>query len=160
MQAGTNYIYIVFAILYVIYSIVKAVKKNSQPVTKKPEPASTVKPPTASPIPNAGEDMKKVLEEILGNTPKVKIPAKPIVKPEPTRIKPQPAKIVTHVKNVRAIPSHSPAKTKTRTAPFLTAEQEIKKKVFTETFIEEERDLDFDIRQAIIYSEILKRPQY
>ena len=162
MHAGTNYIYIVFAILYVIYSIVKAVKKNSQqkPVTKKPEPSQTVRPPTSSPLPNPGDDMKKMLEEILGKTPEVKIPAKPIVRPEPVKIKQQPAKIITHAQKIKASPSHIPHRTKEEVKPFLSGEKEIAKKVFVETEVEEERDLDFDIRQAIIYSEILKRPQY
>ena len=54
MQASTNYIYIIFAVLYVIYSVIKASKKAQQKSTtqnQKPQPSSTVQPPTASPLP-------------------------------------------------------------------------------------------------------------
>ena len=168
MHAAQNYIYIVFAILYVIYSIVKAVKKNSQQKpaeqTKRPEPHQTVQPPVASPYPkqNPADDMKKMLEDLLGGGSEIKIPEKQVVQPkqEPVKIKPQPAKIITHAQKVKAVPSHFPSKAKETAQPFLSGEKETPKKVFVETSIEEDKDIDFDIRQAIIYSEILKRPQY
>ncbi|MBI3501590.1 MAG: OadG family protein [Bacteroidetes bacterium] len=168
MHAATNYIYIVFAILYIIYSIIKAAKKATQqkPAEKKPEPSSTVKPPTSSPLPQPGDDFKKMLEEVLGKVPEPKIPERHPdsyrdLKPEPIKIKPQPAKIVTHAKKVKATPSHPPSKIKEMPKPFLASEKEISKKPFTEESVPtEEQESDFDIRKAIIYSEILKRPQY
>jgi len=166
MHAAQNYIYIVFAILYIIYSIVKAGKKANQQksATKKPEASPTVQPPTASPIPSKtpGDDLKKMLEEMLGGVPKAKIPEKQVAqsKPEPVKIKSQPAKIVTHAKKVKATLSHAPSKTKEEAKPFLAGEKAASKKVFAEVVAEEEPAIDFDIRQAIIYSEILKRPQY
>ena len=94
MHASTNYIYIVFAILYVIYSIIKAGKKASQqkPVPKKTEPAPTVRPPTSSPLPNPGDNMKKMLEGILGKKPELKIPEKQN-KSQPVLVKTQHTKI-------------------------------------------------------------------
>src|ERR1051326_1157546 len=98
MHAATNYIYIVFAVLYIIYSIIKAGRKAVQqkPSEKGTEPSSTVKPPTSAPLPQPGselgDDMKKMLEEILGKKPEIKIPEKPISKPQPVPIKIQPKK--------------------------------------------------------------------
>ena len=172
MHAAQNYIYIVFAVLYVIYSIIKAGKKavknkpnvSPSPVSEKRDEFKPVQPPVASPLPrqNQGDDMKKMLEELLGKNPEIKIPEKQVANPkhEPVKIKPQPAKIVTHVKNIRATLSHVPSKTKEDAKSFLSGEKQTAKKVFVETSVEEDRDIDFDIRQAIIYSEILKRPQY
>ena len=172
MQAEQNYIYILFAALYIIYSIVKAVKKNSQPPPvpqKKPgQPAPTVQPPVSSPAPNPGDEMKKMLEELLGGSPEVDVPEKQVVKPrvQPVSSRPAPAKIAPH----------HPKKEKLTTQPIkplaskqaVTAERthfvshpELTQKAFAETQItEEETPVDFDIRQAVIYSEILKRPQY
>ena len=194
MQAGTNYIYIVFAVLYVIYSIIKAGKKTARqkPATQKREPDPTVHPrlpskeimdggqdPTASPLPqsNPGDDLKKMLEELLGGVPEIKTTEKQPdpdreQKPEPAKIKPQPAKIVTHAQKIKAAPSHIPSpkgkaspKTKEEEKTFLSGEKKISKKVFTQAAVGAEQDSDadpedFDIRRAVIYSEILKRPEW
>lgn len=168
MRADINYIYILLAVLYVIYSIVKASKKASQqkPATQnqKPQPSSTVQPPTASPLPKQKpeDDFKKMLEDLLGGAPEIEIPEKqiPKEKPQPVFIKPEPSKIVTHAKKIKATPSHTPSKTKEKEKPFLAEEKAAPKKLFAEIIAEEEPEIDFDIRQAIIYSEILKRPQY
>lgn len=170
MHAATNYIYIIIAVLYIIYSIIKAAKKAAQqkPVQKKSEPAPVVKPPASSPLPNPGDDMKKMLEEILGKTPEVKIPDKhPDTyrepKPHPIPVRTKPAKISHQaIKKEKAAVSHMPAKSVPKTEPhtFLPSEHISSKPVFQEPVLEEEVSLDFDLRQAIIYSEILKRPQY
>ena len=166
MHAAQNYIYIVFAVLYIIYSIIKATKKASQQKSvtqnQKPQSSPTVQPPTVSPTPNPGDEMKKMLEDFLGGNPEVKIPEKqiPKLKPQPISIKPLPAKIITHAKKEKAIASHIPSKTQKPEKPFLTGDQYVSKKKFIESEVEEEPVIDFDIRQAIIYSEILKRPQY
>ncbi|MBI4930651.1 MAG: hypothetical protein HY841_07805 [Bacteroidetes bacterium] len=176
MHAAQNYIYIVFAVIYIIYSIIKAGKKvtKNRPTTipnsssQKKDEFKPVQPPEASPIPNHGDDMKKMLEDLLGRNPEVKIPEKhpdsyrDKVKHQPVSIKPQPSKITTHSIKEKTIPSHVPSKThKTAAQSFLTGEQlASSKKVFLESEAEEESVVDFDIRQAIIYSEILKRPQY
>jgi len=170
MHAETNYIYIVFAVLYIIYSIVKAVRKNAQqkPAPTKSQPSPTVQPPTASPLPKQKpeDDFKKMLEDLMGGNPEVKIPDTqiPKVKPQPVFIKPQPAKIATHhPRKEKLTTSHAKfisAKPKTTSAstPFVS-HPEIVQKTFAEPD-EEEATIDFDIRHAIIYSEILKRPQY
>ncbi|MEK6614721.1 MAG: hypothetical protein AABZ32_01215 [Bacteroidota bacterium] len=173
MQASTNYIYIIFAVLYVIYSVIKASKKAQQKSTtqnQKPQPSSTVQPPTASPLPKQKpeDDFKKMLEDLLGGAPEIKIPERQIPKVESQTIpiKPHPVKISTH----------SPQKEKVITAPTkpfsikpkITSEKvpfikhsESAPKVFAEPMHEEESGVDnFDIREAIIYSEILKRPNW
>ena len=168
MHASTNYIYIAFAILYVIYSIIKASKKTTQQKTEtiKPEQHPTVQPPVAPPIPQKqpGDDLKKMIEDLLGvpqqNTPPPQPAMDHNTKPEPLKIKPQPAKIVLHEKKERAVPSHIPSKTKETAKPFLTGEKKASPKVLQEVVAEEEQTEDFDIRRAVIYSEILKRPEW
>ena len=162
MHAATNYIYIVFAIIYIIYSIIKAGKKATQqkPLQKKSEGAPTVKPPTSSPFPQPGDDMKKMLEEILG---KKNIPdTNPLpTKPQPIPVKPAPKKIIVPEKKVKAVHSHTPSKRKEAPVPFLQKEKQVPPKFFSVEAVKiEEQEIDFDIREAIIYSEILKRPEY
>ena len=168
MQASTNYIYILFAIAYVIYSIIKASKKTTQqkPVTKKPEHSTTVQPPVVSPIPQKqpGEDLKKMLEDLLGvpsETPPLPQPAADHnKKPEPVKIKPQPAKIPAQKQKEKSAHLHVPSQTKETPKPFLAGEKKMPKKILEEVVLEEEPEKDFDIRQAIIYSEILKRTSW
>lgn len=170
MQAETNYIYIVFAVLYVIYSIVKAVKKNAEQkqVVKKPEQKSTVQPPTASPVSKPGDDFKKMLEDLLGGTQEVEVPEKQIQipKPQPVTVRPRPAKIAPHHPKKEKLASQyakplTPKKSvPAESTPVFKQHPEIVQKVFADTAVEAEQGVDFDIRQAIIYSEILKRPQY
>lgn len=142
---------------------------SQNPPSQNREEYKPVQPPAASPLPDTGNEIKKMLEDLLGGAPEVKIPEEqvPQIKPQPVSIKPQPAKISTHAKKEKALVSHSPSKTqKAGAKSFLTGEKLVtSKKIFIEPELEEEsasdsyRD-DFDIRQAIIYSEILKRPQY
>jgi len=167
-----NYIYIVFAVIYVIYSIIKASKKAQQKPSKpnqKPQASPTVQPPTASPLPKQKpeEDFKKMLEDLMGEVPEIKIPDKQIPKPKPqsATAKPAPAKIAPHhpkkEKLTAAEAKFVSAKTKTtsESTPFVS-HPEILQQDFSNAVVEEESGMDFDIRQAIIYSEILKRPQY
>lgn len=179
MQAAQNYIYIVLAVLYVIYSIIQAGKKmaKNKPTVSAPsdpqrkEEFKPVQPPSSAPLPqhDTAGDLKKMLEDLLGGGPQEEIPekhserpvippAKPI--PQPRQERPVPAKIVTHSTAVKATPSHSSSQTKNETKSFLSGEKKTKEKVTQEIVQEEEPSIDFDVRQAIIYSEILKRPQY
>ncbi|TAL60047.1 MAG: hypothetical protein EPN85_08085 [Bacteroidetes bacterium] len=164
-----NYLYIIFAVVYVIYSIVKAGKKvtqNRPTIDKKPHPSPTVQPPTASPLPenNSGDELKKMLEDLLGGGAEDEIPEKQILKPKPQVVyeKPPPVKMQPPVPRKEKLATYqTQAKPKvTSPAPAFVAHPEIVQKVFMERVPEEESGIDFDIRQAVIYSEILKRPQY
>lgn len=167
--AAPNYIYIVLAIFYIIYSIVKAAKKNqnkpaapASPSQKKDE-FKPVTPPAASPLPkqNPGDDLKKMLEEVLGKTSPIKIPQ---LKPQSLPVKKQPAKSSPlQFKKEKAVISRMPAKSTPKKEPhtFLPSEHIVPfQKTELAAAAEEEPVIDFDLRQAIIYSEILKRPQY
>lgn len=165
MQAGTNYIYIIFAVVYVIYSIIKAgkkVTKNRPTVNKQPQSSPTVRPPVASPIPqnNSGDDLKKMLEDLLGGGSQEEIPERPVVvsRPHPVAEKPRPVKITSNTTR-KIQQSEQPAKQK-ETVPAFTPHPEVVQKGNIPVFQEEESGVDFDIRQAVIYSEILKRPEY
>ncbi|MFI5164624.1 MAG: hypothetical protein ACHQHP_05190 [Bacteroidia bacterium] len=170
MHAAQNYIYIIFAVLYIIYSIVKAAKKvtqNRPTIDKQPQQSPAVKPPTASPLPEQTKeiDFKKLLEDLLGGNPEEKNPEPKI--PEPSRIseKPQPVKIHAQVPK-KEQPSYQSLKHVSEKPKItsdkisLTKHPHAAPKVFTEPVVEEEQEVDFDIRQAVIYSEILKRPEY
>jgi len=172
MRADTNYIYILFAVAYVIYSIIKASKKAQQKSAtqnQKPLPSSTVQPPTASPLPKQKpeDDFKKMLEDLLGGNPEVEIPEKqiPIPKQQPVTVKQQPAKIAPrHPKKEKLVtqvakPITSKKSLTAESAHFIS-DPEIIQKAFQDIAVEEETAIDFDIQQAVIYSEILKRPHY
>jgi hypothetical protein len=171
MYASTNYIYIIFAVIYVIYSIIKAGKKvtNNRPtIDQQPNSQPTVQPPTATSPPQ--QDFKKMLEDLLGGVPVRQEERPPTVSGEekiPTsHPKPQPVKISIH---------HKPKKetaTASQDKPFPAKPHKVShsqhyeaaKKVFEEPVVVEEaadslRD-GFDIREAVIYSEILKRPDW
>lgn len=170
MQAGPNYIYIIFAIGYVIYSIVKAAKKvtaNRPTIDNKPEQSQTVKPPTSTPVSDTGEDMRKMFEELMGVPKEEKIPTSPPTplprergaeSPGPRHPQPVPHH-VEHAKVVSHAFDKAKAQAKTE-KPVAEKPKIIPKKAPAEPIIEQEAAPDFDIRQAIIFSEILKRPEY
>ena len=179
MQASTNYIYIIFAVVYVIYSIIKAGKKvtqnrptiEGQPLPKDSagQPSPTVQPPTATPLPQ--QDFKKMLEDLLGGVPEEKIPQPQVPKVQAPVHKPEPVKITirhTPKRETAAVPREKPLSAKPANLAEKTSHPqfyETAKKVFAEPVAVEEAGPDnyredIDIRQAIIYSEILKRPNW
>jgi hypothetical protein len=190
MHAAQNYIYILFAVLYIIYSIVKAAKKNaknppvssSNPQTQKKEDYMPVQPPVSSPAPDPGEDIRKMLEQVLGRNQESKAAEKKTVaskqhtgqlKTPPKLVRQQWASKETPTsrddekksfqkdKKEKAAAHHLPERSHKTEKPFLAGEQITHKKKETEmAFAEEESSVDFDFRRAVIYSEILKRPQY
>ena len=173
MHAAQNYIYIVFAILYIIYSIIKAGKKVAQnkptvspsSAPQKKEEFKPIQPPVSAPFPqqDPASDMKKMLEDLLGGGNKeMEIPKQETPQPKPQHIKSRPSgNIAPSHKKEKMTLSHMPAKSsqKAKATPFLTAHPAAKQAA-VEPIVEEEATVDFDIREAIIYSEILKRPQY
>jgi hypothetical protein len=165
MQAGTNYIYILFAIGYAVYSIVKAAKKvtaNRPTINKDREESPTVKPPAGSPIPQPGDDMRKMLEDLLGGKQEEGIPEAAIPKPKPVFEKPKHQQLVPHHMERAKTASHSFDKEKAAVQEKQVTEKPkvVPKKIIAEPVMEAEPIPDFDIRQAVIFSEILKRPEY
>ena len=152
--------------VYVIYSIIKAGKKvvKNRPVIDPQQSQPTVQPPTGSPLPQ--QDFKKMLEDLLGGTREEKIPEPQIPKAQVPIQKLQPVKIALHntpkketitASQVKPFSAklHKPSEKITRSQHIETT-----KKVFSEPVVVEESVMDFDIREAVIYSEILKRPEY
>lgn len=159
-----NYLYIIFAVVYVIYSIIKAGKKvtqNRPTINKQPQSSPTVEPPASSPAPemNGGEEFKKMLEDLLGGGSQEEIPEKQVVQPKPQVIPAKPAKIFSSVPMKERPVTHQSKPKAVSPAPAFVAHPEIVQKVFIDP-VPEEESIDFDIRQAVIFSEILKRPQY
>lgn len=168
MHADTNYIYILLVVLYIIYSIIRAgkkVKKNRPVIDKTSRPSPQASPSQPSPVHSKRErtdELKKLMEDFLGVPAENESTTAEKNFPKPV---PQPAKILSRTRE----------KTKPRTvqpAPFLDTDirktkkpaethHHITQKIFSEPAVAEETpSVDFDIRQAIIFSEILKRPQY
>lgn len=153
-KSAQDFIYILFAIVYIIYSVIKAgkkVAKNRPTVDTKPKPVS----PPASPQPQPNEDFKKVMEEMFGKLPEPKVSQPQVQKPKPqiSSAKPQPVKIKTHVpvKESRVLGTKTVKPLSPQPHPSL---------IKTETTEVEEEVVDFDFRKAIIFSEILKRPNW
>ena len=154
-----SYVYIIFAVIYVIYNVIKAGKKAAgNPIGKQPQPSPTVQPPVARTLPEdiKGVDLKKMLEELLG-VPQEKMPEKQIVKPAP---------VIPAVKKNQQIPKketkpvYEPMHKDPVHSVLSQAHPKVVKKVVPEVVPEAEAEVEFDIRQAIVYSEILKRPEY
>lgn len=125
------YLYILIAIVYFIYNAYKNSQKKSSPNTSDGQPMPQEKE----------SDIKTLLEEIIMGKEK----AQPITPPQPQEIIIQePISNLNFNKEKQAKTNYKEAKEKRN---FNFTEEEIKEK-------------SFDLRQAIIYSEILKRPQY
>lgn len=157
-----NYLYVIFAVVYVIYSIIKAGKKvtqNRPTIDKKPQSSPTVNPPTSSlPEPAGGDDFKKILEELLGAGGEEEVPETAPRKAEPLPAVPvKPA--ANFLKKDKPVVSPNIPKAAVPATAFV-AHPEIVEKVFSQKTEQEESEIDFDIRQAVLYSEILKRPEY
>ncbi len=165
-----SYVYIIFAVIYVIYSIIKAGKKVSQnrpQQTSKPVPSAASRPADTYAPPKKEDDLKKMLEDLLGEVPEIKIPErqKPQPKPQPVFSKPAPAKIAPHHPKKEKLTSQpakplATAKKAAPVTPHFVSHPEIVQKAFTEISVEETSPIDFDIREAVIYSEIMKRPNW
>ncbi len=173
MHAAQNYIYILFAVAYMVYTIIKAgkkVKQNGSTIDKQPQASPTVQPPATSSKPDMQGEMKKMLEDLLGvPTSDPTLPrrqAGPVPAERKTEVaKPQSSKTIlqtppknkTEIAREKLLAAHA----KTNSDILSHAKQpKAVKKVFAETTEAEEPVMDFDIRQAIIFSEILKRPEY
>jgi len=168
-----SYLYIIFAVVYVIYSIIKAGKKvtqNRPKIEKHPptaeasrQPYQPVRPPVERKAPehNPGEDLKKMLEDLMGgNTEEVR---PEVIKPKPQVVvpqKPKPVKITDHLTKKEKQAAYQTKKKEAYTPPVFIAHPEVVQKSFMELPPEEESQIDFDIRQAVIYSEIMKRPNW
>ena len=180
MQASTNYIYILFAVAYAVYSIIKASKKiTANRPTSSGNPTSEtgqskdelrpVRPPTATSVPqySPGEELKKMLEDLMGGTKEKKVPEvqAPKSKQQIPSGKPKYGQTRSHHHSTEypKITSQSLEKEKPKSVPeehLPDKSAKVSKKVFTVPVVEEKLESDFDIQQAIIYSEILKRPEY
>ena len=188
MQAAQNYIYIVFVVLYMIYSVIKVGKKaaKQKPVVKdnNPRPGSSSQPQSAQtniPPQKKEGDFKTILEDMFGGMPNVgkdvptpvqssskKIPEKQITKSRSQSIfsKPNPIKKTTNASQRKEKTSSVkteilPTKPRPGSEPaFFILPAANTPPVLSEREVVEETDFEFDFRQAVIYSEILKRPNW
>ena len=146
MKADTNYIYIILVMVYIIYNIIKAGKKaaKNRPVVvaKNPQQTDTDMPANPkNPQPTAEEEFKKIMEQMLGKLPEM--PKKQIHQP-----KHQQAKITHALPIEKILPQKTKHLSDRQNAPM---QQSL-------VLQEQKPIIDFDLRQAIIFSEILKKP--
>ncbi len=152
-----NYLYIIFAVVYVIYSMIKAGKKAN---ANKPTIQPSSKPsnhPTAEKPRQKTKDLKDILEDLLDINPPQSVPA-------PVEVKSIPKKKPKVVTPFLTSEMERTANNKKWKAEATTSAKDFKSKKINPiqelTTEEETSDFEFDAKTAIIYSEILKRPQY
>jgi hypothetical protein len=153
-----NYGPIIFAVIYIAYSIIKAGKKvtgNRPVIEKRPQSPPVVQPPVARPAKDSGGEIRKMLEDLMG------VPSGQIAeKKAPAKPQRVPVQKASYVPRKEKQESYSMQPEEMAPAAEFVSHPEVLRKAFTENAQEEETGVDFDIRQAIIYSEILKRPEY
>src|SRR5204863_8308997 len=104
-----------------------------------------------------GDDLKKMLEDLMGGTRETKIPEPQVVKPKPQvhAEKPKYQHPVPHPVEHAKVAIHTFDKEKAAAIHAKQATDKPKpfsKKVLAEPVAEEEPVMDFDIRHAFIYS--------
>jgi FtsZ-interacting cell division protein ZipA len=151
-------------ILYIIIVIVWLVLDNYRRIKKKQE--HTVSRNTTSvPESKTGEKPYTTLEDILRDFSMEEEP-EPVVerKPKPAqkqeRPKPAPVKYETYESNINKDYKFSSEIFRKEVKPIIKGIDEIKKAEIGEQTGENKRrrKVDFDLRKAVIWSEILKRP--
>lgn len=159
-----EYIYIILAAVYIIYSIIKAAGKVSKnkPRTSKPQTASRpVQQTQQQPKPKPGDVFKKILDEMLGEIPQVTVPEKqkPKTKAPPQQyIRKERAKIISSQQE-----TFQELQTKQKAHKISTpvAKQRHHIEISEPIAVpEEEPSVEFSVRDAVVYSEILKRPNW
>lgn len=165
-----NYVYVLFVIGYIIYNVIKASKKvtANRPGQNRPDPsapAPAVPPSEPIPAPSKEDEVKKMLEELFGGVPEVrkpKQPAQPVPVPVAKPKTPRPSRKAAPAS--ARVPLTKPLMTKsTETAiesKFIAHPEVLEPLSITPVAEEEPVRPDFDLKQAILYSEILKRPAY
>lgn len=163
-------IYVLIAVAWLIYNIVKAVRKASEEQKKKKPQASPAT--TAKPVPRQQDDVKRTLEELMrANRKQAEQARQQEVQRQLQQQKEIPAKPLYQSQEVLVNEAEhdSESKYNNRTSLYESQEyisEEIAHYDNTETVAqeiaayqqEEETQIDFDLRKALIYSEILRRP--
>lgn len=161
-----NYLYILFAIGYMIYSFVKAGQKHRQ---NKPGSAP---PPTASkPADDPIEEWKKILQDARKES-QAKPAAQPPPKPSPAPVVQQKKKRVSLIREKRKAAAVRPSKTPSHVlvaeelvaekleAPEFHSHPELMKAFEESRSTNEDNNFEFDMKKAVIYSEILNRKEW
>ena len=136
MEDLGDLLYILFAIVGVVFSILKKNNKKARKVTPPIDAGDEFSDSDEDEIPGFGN--------IFGEQPKAE-PPKPVTAQETVEKKtPDPSM----EEKKRQLENISRIK---KTKPMVVEEEEVD---------EEKLEQDFNLRQAVIYSEILKRPQF
>lgn len=191
-----TYIYVIAGIVWAIVSIIRAANKKAKGTAKPPyTPASQYPKPVAGPVSSEEDEIKKILEQLMGKTatppPPPPIPKKYQTQIPQTRmmdhVKPPPVKLDVHKehedfikekkkkskKNLEKsedyvtslvqheykespIQQHPPGSTSSETT-FQNSNQNLS---IAENQSGSDLLKDFDLRKAVLYSEIFKRPEY
>jgi hypothetical protein len=193
----STYIYVIAGIVWLIVSIIKAANKKAKGVVKPPYRPATANPkPVAEPVSAEEDEIKKILEQLMGKTATPPPPPIPKTKTDQSQIpqvkmrdhvKPPPVKLDVHKEHDEFIKARK-KKTKKNlenSEDYVTSleQQEYKESKIQQhppgstssetTFQNSNNNLsieenqsgsellnDFDLRKAVLYSEIFKRREY
>jgi FtsZ-interacting cell division protein ZipA len=151
-------------ILYIIIVIVWLVLDNYRRIKKKQE-HSAGRNTTSKPETKTGEKPYTTLEDILRDfnmeeEPELVAERKPKTAQKQERPTPAPVKYETYESNINKDYKFSSEIFKKDVKPIITGIDDIKKAEIGEETGENKRrrKVDFDLRKAVIWSEILKRP--
>jgi len=155
---------------------------ESPSASREKEEFKPVQPPVTGPVPefNPGGELKKMLEDLLGGAPvsqdkpvpsfseEEKIPDTGVPRPHKQHSSGKPAKqsrktAASHRTGPAEVVAHSPHKSDLKSDKeehLAHKSKAVRKEAIPELVAEESLETDFDFRQAIIYSEVLKRPDW
>ncbi|WP_143525052.1 hypothetical protein [Labilibacter marinus] len=140
MEDFGDLLYIVFAIIGVVYSIIKKNNKKAKEST-----------PPIAPIEDEEEDYSgdgiPSFDQIFGRTEAPKpavVPEQKVVQPADNSVQAKKKQLEDNIHRFKSAKAKSKLKTE-------ESEEEI---------IEHETGYNFNLRQAVIYSEVLKRPEF
>lgn len=174
MHAEQNYIYILFVILYLVYGFIKARKKTEKdkPVVNKdtnPQPVSTINKKEQKRVPSKQKDFTTVLEEVIGKF--IPIPEDNHDKSVPGDLlkedeKPEHPLIATSLKQAKEKVKFKINKKivyrerESEESEHLGFQESENQNILSDTIVQQGVDDAFDIRNAIISSTIIQRPEW
>lgn len=145
-----NLLYVLLGILWVAYSLYSAKQKTIQKQKKLQNPDQ--EPSSSSPLPIPGSEGKSVFDEIIreltGNPGSIQQKAEPVKQEQPNR------SVLIHEFNK---PIDDFEHKKTISEPLNIQPGNI---ITKEVFESKEIEVKFDLRQAVIFSELLNRKYF
>ena len=135
---------LIYYLAFIAFFVISALSKKRKKAREQQEDRSTPTVPAGRRAPQEPHDIDTILGKLLDRNRDPE-PAAPTPQPEPKPI-PEPVVITT------------PRKTQQVFDPTLEGQRSIAVHDYEPSEVEPEPTIDFDVREAVIYSETLKRP--